>query len=40
MLLFTLAQRGTEEVLHNVHASEDDDRRENGVGVLVEGWVL
>lgn len=40
MLLLSLPQRRTEGILHDEHASEDNEGSQKCVGVLVERWVL
>lgn len=40
MLFLSLPQRRTEGILHDVHASEDNEGSQKCVGVLMERWVL
>jgi len=40
VLLLGLAERRTQRVLHDEHASEDGEGGEKRIGVLVEDWVL
>jgi hypothetical protein len=40
VLLLGLAERQTQRVLHDEHASEDGEGGEKRIGVLAEGWVL
>lgn len=40
ILLRALSQRGSQGDFHDIHAPEDDDGGQDGVGVLVEGGIL
>jgi hypothetical protein len=40
VILLGLAERRMQRVLHDKHASEDDEGGEKRIGVLVESWAL